>query len=477
MLKSGIIENQKTYFKMKNTITIMIAFFVATLVFGACDPTTEPSPIEAKPAVKTELVAAYESTTEGQNFALTGDTTLPQKTTPLHPAPTSQNVSTLKGTDGSLRYVAIGASLTAGVRDGGWFNEGMATSYPNLIARQMGIKDFKQPLFNEKEYNGYGLKLLAKNTETPINRYKAVGNNIAFKPSGSEMILSPYEGAGLDNFAVPNLLNSGGIDTKYFKLYYNRMIADNKQLNTKIVESKASFFTLEYLTQDLIIGALTSGAFQMTFNYYPYDTASIGNFERDISFLAKTAKIKQGVVLNTPNIINFPYFKNSIRYSQIKAIFDKLGLKNKDYGYDLDERTMNFHSPIVDSLFKYQNDKTKFLNYYLSSFLKHNKGMSISSQIGRKETIDLFNTKIHPYLSKKYNYPIVDIYTLYDRVNSGTLMTEEGLKVTDKEFFSSDGIYPSAYGQALIANECIKTMNTFYKTNVPLIKASYYLSR
>lgn len=473
------MSNQKfNEMKNSNPVTTMTILAFSCLLF-ACNPTTEPAPEETI-FLKSDLVKAYELGVEGQNFALTGDTTRPKSTLILHPIPTqTSNLSTLQGTNGTVDYVAIGASLTAGVRDGGWFNDGMATSYPNLIARQMGITNFQQPYFNEAEFNGYGLKLPTQNTETPINRYKAVSNNLAFKPSGVEMILTPYEGTTLNNFAVPNLLNSGGMDSKYYKLYHNRMTA-GKLLGTKIQESNASFLTLEYLTQDLLTEALTSGAYNFDLAYYPYPEAGvwgIGGYEGKFDFLSETAKIKQGVVLNTPNIMQFPYFKNAIRFSQIKAIFDKLGLTNKDYGYDLNETTMNFQTPSIDSLFKYQNDKSKFLSHYLNNFLKNKKGISLNSQIESKENVDLFNTKIYPYLSKKYNYPIVDIYTLYDKVSKGALLTDEGLMVTDKEFFSSDGLYPSAYGQALIANECIKTMNSFYKTNVPLIKASYYLSR
>ena len=54
---------------------------------------------------------------------------------------------------------------------------------------------------------------------------------------------------------------------------------------------------------------------------------------------------------------------------------------------------------------------------------------------------------------------MVDIASIYEKINNSTYISDEGRKVIDKEFFSSDGLYPSAYGQAIIANECIKTIN------------------
>ena len=47
-------------------------------------------------------------------------------------------------------YMAMGNSLTAGFMDGGLIDAGQASSYPNLIARQMGYPagSFGQPLLN-----------------------------------------------------------------------------------------------------------------------------------------------------------------------------------------------------------------------------------------------------------------------------------------------------------------------------------------
>lgn len=76
-----------------------------------------------------------------------GDTIVMYKKPFLHKQPrTKPNLNVLKNNidpdlkGKPLRMIAIGGSLTAGVRDGGYFNEGIETSYPNLIARQMGIE-------------------------------------------------------------------------------------------------------------------------------------------------------------------------------------------------------------------------------------------------------------------------------------------------------------------------------------------------
>jgi hypothetical protein len=470
---------------MKNIkpVTNMIVFAFSFLLF-ACNPTTEPSP-EVSNWVKSDVVKAYELGVEGQNFALVGDTTRPKSTLTLHPLPTqTANLSSLQDAKGVVNYVAIGASLTAGVRDGGWFNEGIATSYPNLIARQMGITNFQQPYFNDAEFNGYGLKLQAKNTETPINRYKAVSNNIAFKPSGVEMILTPYEGVTLNNFAVPNLthgglnndLNTNTFDNKYYKISLKRIVK-NQSIIEQIKSSNSAFFSIEYYLQDIIRFTLSSGIEYQhlpQINYPPFDFNGYTGATDGILGSLKEKGLQKGIILNIPNVLNFPYFKNCIRFSQIKGIFDKHKLTNKDYGYDGSDVDFIFTTSLIDSLFAKRNNKVLFLEYYLKKVKL--VGLLESQQKSVNQKTISYNEHID-YVSKKHSIPVVDIKSLYEQIGNSTYISNDGRKVTDKEFFSSDGLYPSAYGQAIIANECIKTINSFYKTNIALIKTDYYLNR
>jgi len=474
---------------MKNTkfLSNMTVFTLSCLIF-ACNPTVEPTP-DVNTFVKSDLIKTYELGIEGQNYALVGDTTLPKQETTLHPTPSKPNLNSIS-TNANFKYVAIGASLTAGVRDGGWTNDGMMTSYPNLIARQMGITDFKQPYFNEKEFNGYGLKLQTSNNETPVPRYKAVSNNLAFKPSGVEMILTPYEGSELNNFAVPNLiddfytnLSNNDVANTYYKLQLKRILGQSiKSIENQIILS--DLVSIESYQQGLIKYALTgNGQYLPQISYLTVGAGNGGYYDiNEQSYTGGTdlilyklykKDIKNFVLFNTPNVLNFPFFKtNCISFSKIKAVFDKYQLTNRDYGYDINDEYKYFPSPSMDTLFKYQNDKDKFLEYYLRKLQT-----KVLLKNDEKRILDLqysYNNHIK-FLSIKYNTAVVDINSVYEKVSNGTYVTDDGRKVTDKDFFSSDGLYPTAYGQAIIANECIRTINVFYKTNIPLIKTFFYL--
>lgn len=78
--------------------------------------------------------------------------------------------------------MAAGGNLTQGMRDGGIFNEGMLTSYPTLIANQLGI-DFQNTLFDPSEYNGIGRKVSSSFNPTagPVPKQKEVINNLAIE--------------------------------------------------------------------------------------------------------------------------------------------------------------------------------------------------------------------------------------------------------------------------------------------------------
>jgi hypothetical protein len=59
-------------------------------------------------------------------------------------------------------------------------------------------------------------------------------------------------------------------------------------------------------------------------------------------------------------------------------------------------------------------------------------------------------------------------------------VTDDGIKVNGKwpegNFYSVDGLFPTAFGQAVIANEVIKFINSQYKTDIPLVNTRDFLN-
>ncbi len=103
------------------------------------------------------------------------------------------------GTGTEPRYLAVGGSLTAGIRNGGLYREAQLTSYPNLIARQMGLKNFRQPLFESAQGNGSGYLRLT--TSDPVPRFNRVANSVAIT-STEPLTFAPVQGT-VDNLSFP----------------------------------------------------------------------------------------------------------------------------------------------------------------------------------------------------------------------------------------------------------------------------------
>ena len=82
--------------------------------------------------------------------------------------------------------------------------------------------------------------------------------------------------------------------------------------------------------------------------------------------------------------------------------------------------------------------------------------------------------------AKEVGFALVDLHNVYKQITQGSYITDDGIRVDSSypngNFFSSDGIYPTAFGQAIIANEFIKAINAYYKTEIPLIPTREYLN-
>lgn len=78
-------------------------------------------------------------------------------------------------------------------------------------------------------------------------------------------------------------------------------------------------------------------------------------------------------------------------------------------------------------------------------------------------------------LAKEFGFAVVDVYSIYKSIYKGTYQSPDGVSVTVEDFYSSDGVYPSAFGQAVMTNETIRAINAHYKTKIPLINTREYL--
>lgn len=414
-----------------------------------------------------------------QAFALTGQTSVIPKADFIIPTPSQKaELSALKtaGSTGELNYIAIGGSITAGYRDQGLTRASQLTAYPNLIAHQMGLVNFKSPLFEVAEANGSGGLVFDGTAEVPS--WKQVTNQTALK-SNAPMLMSKYNGGDFQNISVPfsgkGLIGTPiRIDLQNIKPYsfIERLVEKSNITNTlptlydvMIKKQKADLCTVEFGFDNYIDYIMT----QKNLNFEGF---TLGDYS--VSFDEKGNVLGKPVWLLMPSqILRLPYFQ----FFTYEKLIKQLGVSeimiesgNGNYIEKADKNCVFIPTQrILDAI----KNKTPL------GVVPDVEVMDALECQGARTSKGLYSYNgIIENAAKEKNVPLVDLPAVYEKVLNGTYVSEDGFKIDPSfpkgNFFSQDGIYPSAIGQAVIANEVIKVMNRAYKTNIPLINLTQY---
>ncbi|NBA87696.1 hypothetical protein GVN16_18140 [Emticicia sp. CRIBPO] len=378
-------------------------------------------------------------------------------------------------------YIAIGSSLSAGVRDGGVYAAAQQTSFPALLAQQMGINDFKLPIL---EGNGTGKKTVTSskngllkfqeikglddtNRDTKLPKVTTEVNNLAI-PYQKVLSLALSEEDTKDWFPtfskrefkhLDRLLENGNEKKQN---YYKSLDARLKQID---------FFTYELGMQDFI-ELFNFGTYLQDISFLTFDRE--GYFPEDEILQLLIRKGAKGVIANVPEVFKLPYY-NTYTYDQLEENFGKqffIQRYNKN-----DVRIAK-----KGDLFLPSKNITNILEGGSSQGLNIDNPIFDEDVIGVEErwSVRTYNEWLN-YLAKKNNLPLVDLYALYEKILEGNYITDDGIPVNPKypqgNFFSSDGLTPTSFGQAVITNEFIKVINSSYSSNIPLVATKLYLAK
>ncbi len=383
--------------------------------------------------------------------------------------------------------ISIGEAVEAGYRDGGLYRQGQLTSYPNLVARQMGLANFDQALF-EKE-NGNGTGYLAKSNAGTIPVFSEVTNNLVYTEKGSTL-MKPYAGKITDNFSAPNggrgVFNSNPAqDLVYNNDFYTKnpqpaylsntnYLWVNGYVNTSIFsryvgkEYNSAWDYANTITpdvalietgQDIFILSYLRGGQRGLFGGSEFSWEStILNYLKE--------KGTKSILATVPDVLDFPYFKWYTFDKMSKKMGNAIGIQSDDASTLPAATAESIFLPTVNVVNVYNGSSKRS---YFQDF-----------DVIRKEEITdpkLYNDVLLR-LSKQYNQPLVDFYAVYKKVLAGNYVSEDGFKIDPSypngNFFSADGLYPSAIGQAVLANEVIKVLNSSYRAQIPLINIGIY---
>jgi hypothetical protein len=406
---------------------------------------------------------------------ITGETSLPVKDDiQLPPLAFTPDIDPLRepGDTAAIRMVALGGSFAAGKRNGGLYRESQMTSIPELIAHQMQLASFISPLFDKAQGNGSGYLIYDRQAELPS--WKRVTNQTAIV-SHTPLIYAPFKGSRVDNISWPegpgtnsDSTNSyfyyPGGKTPYFS-YLSRFYTVKGPNETPFnyftnTINKKTHLLLHFEDLDSWIGWAS-----YTKNLRTQDRLNEAYFYPRREFIKYN--LEQGtkmVLYNYPDFLDFPYFH---LYSAKQLL-----LKNNTSGQILTESTLLIPTSHIKKAFS-GNQKEVTLDEDVISIEEANQFRIVIK--------DILNTNTVQHFADLYNIPVVDMYSIYKTILAGKYFTKDGLFIDpafpDGNFFSDDGIHPTAIGSAVIANETINKINERYKTRIPLINVSELAKR
>lgn len=416
------------------------------------------------------------------------------------PDPTSPAPVITSGTADFSRYIAIGTSLSAGYTNGGLYQAGQQVAFPNLLAAQMklaGGGSFTSPLFPADQPNGTGyLKLSGYNTDgTPIITQvapQAIREQTSFL--GFPVTLYTKYTGELNNYGIPGIKVNDIPDYYTFgnvNGYYDRLLAgsagNNRTAYDQFVSSKkASFFTLELGSNDVLDYATSDGL--TSSRVITGQTTFSAVYKNLITTLTTVSPLLKGVLVTIPDVTMLPYFRyntlatlNSLTQKKglgatnpvIQALYTPTGTyitrfaTNKDlFAITIDPDSYGGTNPA--------NGKPRY-GIDFSNPLPSSAVLDVDELARVQTAITGYNNSIKS-TATLFNYPVFDANTLFSQLQKG--ITQDGVTVNADfitgGFFSLDGIHLTPRGNALVTDELIKVINAKYGSSLPALDISKY---
>ncbi|MBA3665040.1 MAG: hypothetical protein H0W61_12640 [Bacteroidetes bacterium] len=389
------------------------------------------------------------------------------------------------------RFIALGDSITAGYKDGALVFEGQLSSFPNLLARQIGC-DLKQPLVPEdspgigffgnsqlilEEQSGQGSSLLG---------YKERCGDVALLEHNIYANKGPFGNLGVPGAKVTTLLYPGYGNREKGEGNYNpfffRVAKDpaTSSVLSDAMQVSPSFFTLFIGNNDVLAYALSGGTSD---SITPLNGETGTGFEKSLEYILNelTSAGAKGVVSNLPALSSLPFFK-TIPYNSLlldTRTADLLNSKNPGANTTYCSGYNTYTVEDKKSGKARQIDKQELI--LLDVLLDANKEVYMKGEkpIPKRyyltmEEIECVNSAIIQFnkviekitLEKKLAF--VDINCLLQTMKTERIYNSISRNVhyNTGGVFSLDGLHVNSLGQAILANEFINSINTTYGTQI-----------
>lgn len=387
-------------------------------------------------------------------------------TPPTAPNPEMGNVD-------FTRFVTIGNSLTAGYQSSALYESAQEYSFGNLIAKQVGA-NFEQPLVSDP-----GLSLTGGRLEVAsVSPFATVANTNSGSPLNTNYP-APYNNLGIPSAYVYDVLHATSATTCYYSLlpvvgepipFFDLVLRGQ---GTQFQQARAlhpTFLALWIGSNDALINALSGGL--IPFTPVPNFTVMINQIADSIASLG--CKVAIG---NIPEDMDRAFIETvggQLLMAGVPAI----------YGVSASGDT------IPMDLTKNYVLLTALSELYDASGNPSGVGLSPLKPLGNRYILDegeyaALQTAIDGYNSaisnaaQSHGFALVDLYDYFKKIKAseatgGTVINGIRFATTyvTGNLISLDGLHPTYQGQALIANEFIKSINQKFDASIPSINVS-----
>ena len=406
------------------------------------------------------------------------------------------------GTADFTRYVAVGNSLTAGFMDGGLYRDGQLNSYPNILSQQfrlVGGRDFIQPLFSTDQANGTGyLKLTSLPTTTnPLPTIVPVAPQAVRGTLDGKPLYTKFTGP-TNNLGVPGIrmgdVQTPGYGSPLGNPYFERLLPDGTPLRTYVQYvsdnlTNATFFSCFMGNNDALGYGLSGGV--TPFTPTPLFTA---NYSALLNVL--NANGRKGVVIGIPRLLSIPFFQ-TVTLAQVLAGVNAAVQKATPGAPAIP--ALVIESPLAtggiratkagDLLLLSQQADYATIGSTAVGTKKGPYGLSATNPLSNASVLDAeeaaaLNAKIDDYngilkaQADSRTLAYVDLNTLLNQLTATGGYVQNGLAFSSSYIsggvFGLDGIHFTAAGQALVANEILKSIGTTYQASMPAVDPTRY---
>ena len=404
-----------------------------------------------------------------------------------------------KGNIDVSNYVAIGSSMTAGYSNGALYYEAQQNSYAAILAEQfklIGGGDFKIPNVSPSSI-GMGN---ANNAPSILGNRTDCQGTVSLGPvkiatqGDVSVFTNVYPSQGpFNNMGVPDVKVIDMDVAGYSNPFYQRMASSaSSSILSDAVAKNPTFFSVNLGLHDVLKYTLKGAtADSITPIAGPINVGFEASINNVIDKL--TANGAKGVITNIPSIKTMAYF-NTIAWNALKldaanalslnnayAPLDSTQFYEGDNGFiieDVNVPFLGFRQAVAGEfiLLNVPLDNVKCGPKWGSvNPIPDQYSLTLSEINTIENAINNYNTILKNIANAK-GLAFVDVNSFFTKIKTGYMYNGVAVNAAfvSGGAYSLDGLNLTARGNALLANEFIKAINSTYGATIPEVDAMKY---